>query len=69
METLLTTEQLQQWTGYKGSTKIVTFLKDNRIPFWTAKGGNPITTLEAVNSRLVSKSADSKEEFDFGSET
>lgn len=64
-EHLVTTDDLQKWTGYTQIKRVLSFLQQNNIPFWIA-GGKPITTMEAVNSMLVRNKPANDEEFDFG---
>ena len=59
---LLTTIDLQQWLGFSQVAPVERFLRKNQVPYWTV-GGRPVTTLEALNKRLLSEKA--AVEFDF----
>ena len=52
-KSLVTEEQLKEWTKYARTCDIIRFLRDNKIPFWEGRGATVVTTLEAINSRLL----------------
>ncbi|OQX38088.1 MAG: hypothetical protein B0D91_05190 [Oceanospirillales bacterium LUC14_002_19_P2] len=50
---LITEDQLKEWTKYARTGDVIRFLRDNKIPFWEGRGDSIVTTLEAINSRLL----------------
>jgi hypothetical protein len=61
---LLNGEDLKRWLGTTQTARVLRFLNQNRIPYWIA-GREPVTTLAAINARLIS-AGEPVEEFDFG---
>lgn len=49
---LITETQLREWSNYKRREALETWLKSNRIPFFTGKDGCICTTSEAINGCL-----------------
>lgn len=62
---LIDIEQLKLWSGYKRGNEIVNFLIENRIPYWQGKDGQPMTTLEAVNNKLLPDTSTEREIAEF----
>lgn len=52
MPHLLNTADLQQWLGFSQVAPVERFLRRYQVPYWTVSG-RPVTTLEAVNKRLL----------------
>lgn len=50
---LLSTEDLKRWLNYKQEADVEKFLRQERIPYCYGKGGGPVTTLAAVDARLL----------------
>ena len=63
---LLTTTDLQQWLGCSQIAPVERFLRRYQVPYWTVSG-RPVTTLEAVNKRLL-ESERKGESFEFEEE-
>jgi len=60
---LLNGDDLKAWLGTTQTARVLRFLKQNRIPYWVS-GGQPVTTLTAVNARLLAE--EKVAEFEFG---
>jgi hypothetical protein len=50
---LLTEAELMAWLGYRRRLDLIEALRQQRIPYFTGKGGIVVTTLEAVNAGLL----------------
>lgn len=61
-EQLLNGDDLKRWLRATQTARVLRFLRQNRIPYWIA-GGQPVTTLAAINARLIKE--EPPEEFDF----
>ena len=60
---LLNTTDLQQWLGFSQIAPVERFLRKYQVPYWTVSG-RPVTTLEAVNKRLL-EAKEKGEAFEF----
>lgn len=52
MGSLLTEDDLKQWTGYKHRSKIEAFLRREKIPYTYGKGAKILVTQDAINGVL-----------------
>lgn len=50
---LLTFEQLSKWYKYKRPSDVKKILEENGIKYQLDRQNRPITTLEAINERLL----------------
>lgn len=57
MSSLITEDELKEWTGYKQRSKIEAFLRREKIPFTYGKGAKILVTKAAINSALGGQSA------------
>jgi len=53
IDTLLQQDDLARYSGYERRLDIIKWLKQNHIPFHLGKGGEPCTTLAALNHSLI----------------
>lgn len=65
-EMLLSASQLKTWLGVQQNAQVMKFLRKHKIAYWMA-GDQPVTTLAAINARLLGTHS-SDEEFNFGAE-
>jgi hypothetical protein len=56
MTELLNINDLKAWLGYERSADVVKWLERNEIKWYPAKGGEPCTTLTAINGRFLENS-------------
>ncbi len=52
MSSLITEDELKEWTGYKQRSKIEAFLRREKIPFTYGKGSKILVTRAAINNAL-----------------
>lgn len=52
---LLNTDELKDWLNIKQSAALKKYLDRNNIPYLETPSGDPVTTTEALNSRLSRK--------------
>jgi|TARA_B100002003_G_scaffold245057_1_gene272220 hypothetical protein len=62
MDSLVTFQNLREWLNYSHVGKIIAFLNKHRIAHWI-ENGKPVTTLEAINLKLIHN--EEKEEIEF----
>lgn len=55
MSELLTSEDLELWTGFKQPAKQMMWLRENNIPYRLDRRHHPITTVGAVNASLLDR--------------
>lgn len=63
MNSLITHEQLCEWTGCRQKKSLITWMNKNYIPFKISKDGWPITTQAAIDESLVKKNTFDEVEF------
>lgn len=51
-------DELQLLSGYSQASKVIRFLKDNRIPFVVGSDGKPRTTNEMLNEGIKDEQND-----------
>ena len=51
-------DELQLLSGYKQPSKVIRFLKDNRIPFVVGSDGKPRTTNDMLNEGIKDEQDD-----------
>ena len=54
-------DELQLLSGYKQASKVIRFLKDNRIPFVVGSDGKPRTTSDMLNEGIKDEQHESTE--------
>jgi len=54
---LINVDQLKDLTGYSRSGDVINWLERHQIPYFIGAGGNPVTTLDALNARLLNTGA------------
>ncbi|WP_319557945.1 DUF4224 domain-containing protein [Thiomicrorhabdus sp.] len=64
MEGLISFALLKKWLGYENKAAVVRWLNDKGISYEIGRNGEPITTKEAINKRLLGEQAD-EQEFEF----
>tara|TARA_B100001964_G_C14234730_1_gene601848 strand:+ start:2475 stop:2663 length:189 start_codon:yes stop_codon:yes gene_type:complete len=62
MDNLVNFETLKEWLNYSHVKKIIGFLNKHGIAYWI-ENGKPVTTLEAINMKLIN--IGEKEEINF----
>lgn len=60
---LVSQQQLEEVTTYHRSSDIIKWLEKHGIKYWAVKGGKVMTTMEAINDKLLDKN-DSEIEFE-----
>ena len=63
---LLSTPELIKWIGYEPGQvrRLERWLIQQGIPYFPGKGGDPITTTEAINAKLIGSGV-TREEIEF----
>ncbi len=61
---LLNTQHLKEWLGCSHTKKIISFLNSRSIPYWIEKG-QPLTTTEAINKKLIGEPETDEEVIEF----
>ena len=54
-------DELQLLSGYSQASKVIRFLKDNRIPFVVGSDGKPRTTNDMLNEGIKDEQNESTE--------
>lgn len=57
MKSLITEQELKEWTGYGQRSALEKFLRESRIPFMLGKGNIIITTQAAIDAALLKREA------------
>jgi|TARA_B100001964_G_C14234960_1_gene601957 hypothetical protein len=52
MDNLINLEKLREWLNCSHVNKIIGFLNKHGIAYWI-ENGKPVTTLEAINMKLI----------------
>lgn len=52
-DSLVDENELKKWTKYHRTGDLIRFLRERGIPFWEGKGDSIVTTIEAINARLM----------------
>lgn len=59
--TVVDFDQLQLLSGYSQASKVIRFLRDNRIPFVIGSDGKPRTTHDMLNEGIKDEQDESAE--------
>ena len=61
--TLLSEDDLKNWSGYRHKDALVNWLRQHKVPYWIGNQGRICCTLDGVNNALmrVESSAQSTE--------
>lgn len=64
MNNLINSQNLKDWLACSQLKKVIRFLNKHKIPYWIEKG-QPVTTIEAINEKLLHESNNEEEKIEF----